>query len=150
MKDRISREALNIRIAGLISLRGTCERLQVGAVITNHNRIVGTGYNGTAPDIPHCNPFMCRTDEPCQRSIHAEANAIKALHQNIDNPKSVKNNLILYCTHQPCLECAKKILSVAIHTVYYIRDYRDNSGIELLKTNNITVIRINEDGNKLS
>lgn len=139
--ERISREACNIQIAGLISLRGTCARLKVGAVITLDNHIVSTGYNGPGKDQEHCNQFMCRTEEPCKRAIHAEANAISKVGN------FWRGDYILYCTHQPCLECAKKIIRTeGINMVYYIHPYRDIAGLELLKTHNIKVIQIDEQG----
>ncbi len=141
---RISREACNIRIASLIALRGTCARLQVGAVITRNNKIVATGYNGPGKDQEHCNKFMCRTDEPCKRAIHAEANAIDILPHTNWNVEE-----ILYCTHQPCKACANKILAFTkISKIYYLHEYRDKSGLELLKQHRpeIEIHQINEQG----
>lgn len=139
--ERISREACNIQIAGLIALRGTCARLQVGAVITLDNHIVATGYNGPGKGQEHCNAFMCNTNEPCKRAIHAEANAIAKI------PNMWRGDYILYCTHQPCYECAKKIVKAeGINIVYYLHPFRDQAGIELLNKHNIKTIQIDEQG----
>ena len=43
--ERISRDELYSQIAQLVSKRGTCPKLQVGAVFTLDGRIVCTGYN---------------------------------------------------------------------------------------------------------
>lgn len=140
--ERISREALNIQIAGLIALRGTCKRLQVGAVIVRNNKIIATGYNGPGPGEEHCNNFMCNTDEPCKRAIHAEENAINNTVVLHDYTYKYK----IYCTHQPCINCAKLIAEYYIKEVYYMHGYRDKAGIEFLKSRGIKVIRINEQG----
>lgn len=140
-KERISRQACNIQIAQIIAKRGTCDRLQVGAVITLDNHIISTGFNGPAKDQEHCNPFMCRTDEPCQRAIHAEANALSKIGP------MWRGDYVLYCTHQPCESCARKIIqSEGINVVYYIHEYRDRTGLNLLIEHNIKVIKIDEQG----
>lgn len=147
--ERITREALNIQIASLIAKRGTCKRLQVGAVITRDNRIVATGYNGPARNQEHCNDFMCNTDTPCRRAIHAEANAIVSLKgsSTVYNGIFYQGEYILYCTHNPCLGCAITILEdTPIKKVYYLNLFRSVDGIQLLKLNGIQVIKINEEG----
>lgn len=142
---RASRESVNIRIAQIISERATCSRLQVGAVITQNNKIIGTGYNGPGKDEMHCNDFICKTDEPCKRAVHAEANAIinAGLTGLVDN----RNNYVIYCTHQPCYECAKKIIRAGIQTVYYLNPYRDIKGLLFLKAHKIKVTQIDGEGN---
>lgn len=145
MEQRISREALNIQIAGLLSRRGTCKRLQVGAVITFNNKIVGTGYNGPAKTEEHCNDFMCNKDIPCRRAVHAEINALNSSKLDDVLGWNYDGQLILYCTHQPCLGCAIQLESY-IKTVYYLNEYRDKAGIELLKSKGINVIRIDLNG----
>jgi dCMP deaminase len=144
---RISREALNIQIAMLIAQRGTCARLQVGAVLTLNNKIISTGYNGPGPTEPHCNNFICDTLKPCSRAKHAEANAINNLMDNTlySHLDLLENSLTLYCTHAPCMGCAI-LLESLINTVYYLHNFRDFSGLDLLKRAGITCIQINENG----
>lgn len=51
-------------IAATVARRGTCPRLQVGAVITDaRNIIIATGYNGAPSGQPHCTDVGCLTDE---------------------------------------------------------------------------------------
>lgn len=148
---RISREALNIQIARLISMRGTCKRLQVGAVITCDNMIVATGYNGPRAEEDHCQEANCDLSKPCSISVHAEINAIKALYRTgIINHKT--KTFKLYVTHQPCYECSNEILMIApvIKEVYYLEPFRDSSGVELLKKYGVKVYQIDEEGQTIN
>jgi len=49
---------------------------------------------------------------------------------------------LLYTTTCPCFDCAKLIIQSGIAKVYYTEDYRDMSGIELLKTAKIDVEQV--------
>lgn len=53
--SRISRDQMLMDIAEVVAKRGTCNRLQVGAVISKEGRIISTGYNGVPSGLPHCN-----------------------------------------------------------------------------------------------
>ena len=124
-------------VALLFSRRGSCERMQTGAVITKSNRIISTGYNGPPAFSRDCLK-ACRTDQPCQRAIHAEANAIyfAAL-----NGISLKDATI-YCTHSPCAKCAEAIIQAGISQVYFAEEYRDITGLEVLKQSGIPYNKI--------
>lgn len=66
-------------IAFAVSARATCPRASVGAVIVRDNRIISTGYNGAPAGEPHCTDVGClMVDGHCQRTIHAESNAVAA------------------------------------------------------------------------
>lgn len=133
---RIERAVLNISIAFLISKRGTCERAQVGAVITDNHRIVATGYNGSLSQ--NLCESVCDISVSCKDAIHAEANAIAfAARRGV-----LLQDTQLYCTHQPCYECAKLIIQSGITTVYYCLDYRLNDGILLLINNGVELHNI--------
>jgi dCMP deaminase len=83
---RISKEEYYLNIAKAVSLRSTCLRRRYGAIIVNHDEIVGTGYNGSGrgemnccekntcirkeQNIPHGEQY-----EKCV-AVHAEMNAI--------------------------------------------------------------------------
>jgi dCMP deaminase len=133
---RISREDLFMEVAHTFAKRSTCERGQVGCVIVQDRRIVATGYNGSPPGAKHCNEVGCRTlfgRTGCQRTIHAEANAIAwAARHGVST-----DGAILYCTHGPCLACAQLIASAGIVRVLYDKPYRLTEGVELLDELNI-------------
>lgn len=128
--ERISRNQLYISIADLISKRGTCGRLQVGAVITRNHRIVATGYNGPVKDGAHCKGY-CNIETSCTRAIHAEANAIYFAAAEGVSLKGCD----IYCTHSPCIKCAEAIISSGIRNLYYLHNFRDRSGIDFIKNN---------------
>ena len=66
-----------LNIAEAVSLRSTCPRASVGAVIVKNNRIISTGYNGSPAGEPHCTEVGCMVENNhCQRAIHAETNAV--------------------------------------------------------------------------
>ena len=43
----------------------------------------------------------------------------------------------MYLTHSPCKMCAKAIINGEIKAVYYLNEYSDKSGIDLLRDKNI-------------
>ena len=45
----------------------------------------------------------------------------------------------LFCTHSPCLDCAKAIYQAGIKEVFYKNDYRSDDGINFLKLCNVNV-----------
>jgi len=144
IKSRIERAVLNMSIAFLISKRGTCARAQVGAVITRNNRIISTGYNGAL----HKNEdYKCGIDcdpsQRCTNSVHAELNAIAAAAKEGIS----LDGAILYCTHQPCLDCAKAIIQSGITKVVYCHPYW-NPGVQLLKDFNIQISQVDYESVK--
>ncbi|MBP9674740.1 MAG: hypothetical protein KBD63_06550, partial [Bacteriovoracaceae bacterium] len=50
IKKRLTFEEIYMRFAFDLAKRGTCKRLQVGAVIVSHDysKVYGIGYNGNA------------------------------------------------------------------------------------------------------
>lgn len=70
-----------LNIAKEVSKASKCLRSHFGVVIVNNDMIIGTGYNGPARGVAHCNPCR-RADcpsgvgyEKCN-AVHAEVNAI--------------------------------------------------------------------------
>ena len=76
--------------------------------------------------------------------LHAESNAIAKVARSNESC----DNAALFCTHEPCLECAKLILQSGISAVYFQNSYESlnyGSGLEFLKQSNIYVEQVNED-----
>jgi len=127
---RPSWEEYFFQIAQQVATRSTCMRRQVGAVLVKDRRILSTGYNGAPRGISHCIDIGCLRDElgipsgerhELCRALHAEQNAIAqaALHGvNVEGST-------LYCTHQPCILCAKMIINAGIVEVYFDQGYPD-------------------------
>ena len=132
-------------------------RLRVGAVVVKDNRIISIGYNGTPAgwnntfeDKIYCDDGDWReqTDKlhdewvtyklkTKEEVIHAEANAISKLARSNDSGLGS----VMFCTHAPCIHCAKMIYGAGINTVYYRQSYRDNLGIDFLRKCDIEVIQ---------
>ena len=118
---REPREKYFIKIAHMVATRATCPRASVGCVITHKNRIVSTGYNGSAKNAEHCIEVGCLMDHgSCRRTIHAEMNALVNMAGG-----PYPTDLVMYCTHKPCYQCAKAIATANIRLVFYDQDYKD-------------------------
>lgn len=133
-------------IAQLVSERSTCLRRRVGAVLVRDKRILCTGYNGAAHDLEHCDEVGCLREklhipsgeriEIC-RGIHAEQNAlVQAAAFGINVSKAT-----LYCTHEPCITCAKMLLNAGIRQFVVKEPYPDKLGRKMLAEARIKVRR---------
>ena len=119
------------------------ERAKVGAIIVKDDRIISIGYNG----MPTGWDNRCEDDyqfEDGSRQVktrpevlHAEANAITKLAQSSESGKGAT----LFCTHLPCIECAKLIYQTGITAVYYRVEYEaaKGTGKEFLTKSGIRV-----------
>jgi len=134
-----------MEIAAVVAKRSTCLRNQVGAVLVRDKRILSTGYNGAPAGLEHCDSVGCAREgvesgtrhELC-RAVHAEQNAIiqAALHGiGIEGAT-------LYCTHQPCILCAKMMINARISRVVYSESYPDGTALHFLKQAGIEVERM--------
>lgn len=150
MSPRIDRDELFMEVAQLVSLRGTCPRKQVGAVIVRENRIISIGYNGAPQGMPHCTKMGCGGEirgyygektgnfpNGCTRAIHAEMNAIAfAARQGAPT-----DDATMYSTCATCANCAALLVSSGITKFIYRELYRDPAGINLLSDAEVEIIR---------
>ena len=122
-----SRDWMLIAIAEVAAGQGTCQRLNVGAVISRNGRPITLGYNGAPSGVDHCRHLLNETDG-CELAVHAEANAVAFAAK-----EGVRlNGAELHCTHEPCLKCAQLIVNAGIVRVVYVRRYRVHDGLELM------------------
>jgi dCMP deaminase len=120
----------------------SAKRLKVGAVVVQDNRIISIGYNGMPAgwtndceeDIYDDNGDFLQ-NKTKDEVIHAEANAISKLARDGESG----NGSSLFCTHAPCVHCAKLIYGAGVKKVFYRDAYRDTLGIEFLEKCNIEV-----------
>ncbi len=127
-----------MKLAWLVAERSTCVRHHVGAVIVRDKRILTTGYNGAASGTKDCLELGCLRNqlnipsgtrhEIC-RAIHAEQNAIIQAGTHGINI----NGGTLYCTHSPCILCAKMIANAKIKRVVMSIEYPDETFKNLFK-----------------
>lgn len=83
---------------------------QVGAVITEHNRVVSVGFNG----YPHGVSDSAGHDDrelKLLKTIHAEENAILYAKRDLSGSE-------IFVTHFPCPNCAAKIIQTGIAVVH--------------------------------
>ena len=137
MNERISRDEMLMRMAVVVSNRGTCTRAYVGAVIAREGRVISTGYVGAPSGLPHCLDVgdEIGPDGGCARTVHAEANAIAFAARSGTSTEGAE----LYCTHEPCLKCAQLIINSGITRVVYENPYRIHDGLALLESAGIDV-----------
>ena len=118
---------------------------KIGAVIVKDKRVMTTGYNGAPAGVKTCVergeclrkklgiPSGTR-HEMCY-AVHAEQNAIiqaAKLGVSIDGAT-------LYCTHQPCILCAKMICNSGITRVVYREGYPDPFSLEIFREAGVRV-----------
>ena len=117
----------------------------VGAVIVKDNRVMATGYNGAPAGIKSCEEkgeclrrklnIPSGTKHELCFAVHAEQNAvIQAAKFGINI-----NGATLYCTHQPCVICAKIIINAGIKRVVYKEGYPDDFSMQLFDEAGVTV-----------
>ena len=121
------------------------ENRQVGAVIVRNKRILTTGYNGAPEGVKSCKErgeclrvkmgIESGTRHELCYAVHAEQNAIiQAARLGV-----VLEGATLYCTHQPCVICAKIIINAGIKRIVYKQGYPDEFAMQLLNEANVQV-----------
>ena len=135
-----------LRMAKLVSERGTCARRKVGCVFVNkRNHVIATGYNGNPSGFTHC------IDEPCDGStsksgtdldkcqaIHAEQNALLQC-------KDVYSIDRVYTTLEPCIHCIKLLLNTSAKNIVFGEKYiqKDAERLWMMSDREWTYININ-------
>ena len=134
-------------MAKTIATWSSCYRAgrQIGAVIVKNKRILTTCYNGAPAGVLSCvEKGECMRDklnipsgtrhELCY-AIHAEQNAIiQAAKLGVSIEGAT-----LYCTHQPCILCAKMIVNSGISRVVYGEGYPDEFSLAIFQEAGVNV-----------
>ena len=126
------------------------ENRHVGAVTVKDKHILTTGYNGAPSGITSCaergiclrrerNIPSGTMQEVCY-AVHAEQNAIcQAAKLGIS-----LEGATLYCTHQPCVICARIIINSGIKRIIYKYGYPDEFAMQLFNEAGLEVIKYEE------
>jgi dCMP deaminase len=133
-----------LKIASVVSERSTCRRHHMGAIAVRDKHILTTGYNGAPAGAKDCLELGCLRDElgipsgtrqEICRAIHAEQNVIiqAGLHG-----VSLEGSTV-YCTHTPCVLCAKMLVNAKIARFVSFGKYEDDRFIEIFKEASIKV-----------
>lgn len=147
--SRLSREEYYMNIAVQTSLRSTCIRRKVGAIIVKDDRILSTGYNGAPSGIPNC----CDDCKRCYRSahnipsgqmldmcyaVHSEQNAIMNALKTGEDLKGAA----LYVNTYPCVTCFKLTVQAGIKEVYYIDEYENEFTKQMAKEAGVKLVQL--------
>jgi dCMP deaminase len=142
--SRIGTDEYFLKIASVVAERATCRRHHMGAVAVRDKHILATGYNGAPAGAKDCLELGCLRDElgipsgtrqEICRAIHAEQNVIiqAGLHGVSMEGATV------YCTHTPCVLCAKMLVNARIARFVSFGKYNDDTFKELFKEAGIEV-----------
>jgi dCMP deaminase len=138
---RIKIELVYMQTAYQFAKLSYAERRKVGCVIVKNQQLISFGYNGmpygfnNQCEDTHLDESGCSCSTTKREVLHAESNAIMKVAKSTMSCEGAE----LYTTTCPCFDCAKLIIQAGITKVYYSEDYRDMSGVELLKKANIEV-----------
>jgi dCMP deaminase len=112
-------------IADAVSLRMSCDRARIGAVIVSpEHRILSTGYGGAPSGWPSCDEVGhelvdINGRQSCIRTVHAEENAIVTAARH-----GVRlDGGTLYTTASTCYDCAKMVAQAGIKRIVYGAKY---------------------------
>ena len=145
---------LYMDLATRIALMSYAVRLKVGSVIVKNNSIISFGWNGmpsgwdnTCEYVADVHPGDPRYDynnfskelKTKEEVLHAESNALAKIASSTESSEGST----MFCTHAPCLQCAKLIYQSGIQTLYYKNTYRDQAGLDFLEKSKVNVIRYN-------
>ncbi|MDP2729697.1 MAG: dCMP deaminase family protein [Dehalococcoidales bacterium] len=142
--ERISADEYFLKIASVVAERATCRRHNVGAIAVRDKHILATGYNGAPSGQKDCLELGCLRDElgipsgerhEICRGVHAEQNVIiqSSLH-GISLERST-----VYCTHTPCVLCAKMLVNAGIKRFVSYGTYNDREFLDLFKEAGIEI-----------
>lgn len=158
-----------MKMAEITADLSSAVRLKVGTIIVRDNQVLATGYNGTPSGWDNeCEDRVWDSGaggwldpeefdekypyegwhEGAGRNVryglktkpivlHSEANAILKIARSTESSEGAT----LFCTHAPCLDCAKLIHQSGISSVYYRNTYRETTGIEFLEKSGVKVER---------
>ena len=142
-----------MEMASVIASWASCyqESRKIGAVIVKDKRIMTTGYNGAPAGVMTCverGECMRRklnipsgTHHELCYAVHAEQNAIiQAARLGVSIAGAT-----LYCTHQPCVLCAKMIVNAGIVRVVYRQGYPDEFAIRMLTEGGVLLEHYEEE-----
>jgi dCMP deaminase len=91
---------------------------QVGAVITDGNRIISLGYNGFAAGVSDTTERLVDRNIKLNLTIHAEENAMIFAKRDL-------SGCTVYVTHPPCPRCASKLVQEEVKRIVFISPSED-------------------------
>ena len=151
MEDKLHRyNSLYMDLADRISGMSHAVRLKVGCLLVKDGNIISFGWNGMPAgwdngceyiaDVPASDPrydYASFTKELRTKPevLHSEANCLMKLARTSGSAAGAS----MFCTHAPCMQCAKLIYGAGVGRLYYRNTYRDTSGLEFLDKSGVKV-----------
>lgn len=141
-QDRLNKYFM--KIALLTAENSYAKRSKVGAVMVRNGRIISIGWNGQPSGWDNaCEEEI--EDENGEKKlrtlstvVHAEVNAIYWCAKS----EIISDGATMYLTLSPCNHCALAMVQAGIKKVYYLEEYHDVSGLDILKKAGIEVHKI--------
>lgn len=140
MRERLSWDEYFLSQAELVAKRSSCDRAQVGAVITIDRNCIATGYNGGVAGLDNCDDVGHKLEDGhCIRTVHAEMNAIVQCARN----GHAMHGATVYVTHYPCLNCMKALAQAGVKRIVYRNNYRRHEfAEEIARRKNIEIVKL--------
>ena len=113
-----------------------CKDKGVAAIITDKDgtQVYSIGINGGPRHGVNC---LCKLGGK-YTCVHAEANALAKC--TVADPQKV-----FFCSFSPCITCAALIVNSGASAVYYVEQYKDDTGLQILQSAGIVVKCIDKD-----
>jgi dCMP deaminase len=137
-----------MKTAEVFAELSSARRLHVGAIVVKDDRIISIGYNGMPSGWDnncedeivdnYSDRIPIVTLKSKREVLHAETNAIAKLAKSTESG----DGATMFVTHAPCMDCAKLIYQSGITSLYYRNSYRDESGLNFLKTANVGIYQV--------
>ena len=154
MKDKFKQVYMNV--AKEFAALSQSRKLNVGAILVKDNRILSVGYNGTPVGWDNdCEDKIVEEGEyepvvsykTKEEVIHAESNAILKVAASTESSAGAE----MFCTHTPCIDCAKMIHQAGISKVYVDTEYNAGrgKGEDFLVKSGVEVEYMNETHNTI-
>ena len=141
-QDRLNKYFM--KIALLTAENSYAKRSKVGAVMVRNGRIISIGWNGQPSGWDNACEEQIE-DENGEKKlrtlstvVHAEVNAIYWCAKS----EIISDGATMYLTLSPCNHCALAMVQAGIKEVYYLEEYHDASGLDILKKSGIEVHKI--------
>jgi len=137
-----------MKTAEVFAELSSARRLHVGAIVVKQDRIISIGYNGMPSGWDNncedeiqqvdAQDFLRITLKTKPECLHAETNAIAKLAKSTESG----DGATMFVTHAPCMDCAKLVYQSGITSLYYRNSYRDESGLDFLRTANVGIYQV--------
>ena len=125
------------KFANDLAALSKCDERHVAAIITDKDltQVYSIGINGGPKGLADC---MCRLDGK-YGCVHAEINALVKC-------RSSEPDKVMFVTLSPCKQCAAAMINApgGFSTVYYLEEWKDTTGIELLKNAGIKCVYLDK------